>query len=284
MKKAELIALLIKIGVSKENAEKIAANTSDDSTEVFDIEALATDFKTNQIALLKNDPEIVESIQTKERAKQLDIFERKVKQTFGLTSEEIAGKKFEEIIALAKTKATVGTDKTTEELQLQIQNLTVENKRLMEEELPKVKGEVELHKKRFDIENKLSALIPSGEDKIRLPFDTVKKLVKMDIEEAYDVDLNDKGELLFKVKGTDLMAQNADKTKFLSGSDIINERLEHHKALVKSNAGNGGAGDGGNGGANGKVIDTGGGETKRNLPGLDKAKAHAESLKTAPNE
>lgn len=282
MKKADLIALLIKIGVSSENAQKIAANTADDSTETFDIEALSAEFKSNQINLLKNDPEIVEDLQKKERAKQLDIFERKIKQTFNLTSEEVKDKKFEEIIALAKTKATVGNDKTTEELQTQIQQLTIENKRLLEEELPKVKGEVENHKKRFDIENKLAALIPSGDDKIRIPFDTAKKLIKMDVEEAYDLDLNEKGELLFKVKGTDLMAQNADKTKFLTAGEIINDRLEYHKALVKSNAGNGGgAGDGGAGG--GRVIDTGG-EAKRSLPGLDKAKAHAESLKTAPTE
>lgn len=282
MKKADLIALLIKIGVTKENAEKIAATTPDDSTETFDIDALVTEFKSNQLNLLKNDPELVNEIQNKEKAKQLDMFERKIKQTFNLTSEEIKDKKFDEIISLAKSKANVGMDKTTEELQAQIQQLTIENKRLTEEEIPKVRGEVDLHKKKFDIENKLSSLIPSGEDKIRLPFDTVKKLVKMDIDEAYDVDLNDKGELVFKVKGSDLMAQNADKTKFLTADEIIMGRLEHHKALVKSNAGAGAGVGAGNGGGHGRVIDTGDG--KQLSPGLAKAQAHAATLKDAPKE
>ena len=280
MKKADLIALLIKIGVTKENAEKIAANTPEDSTETFEIDSLVSEFKANQLNLLKNDPDLVTEIQNKEKAKQLDIFERKLKQTFNLTSEEIKDKKFDEIISLAKSKANVGMDKTTEELQAQIQQLTIENKRLTEEEIPKVRGEVDLHKKRFDIENKLSSLIPSGDDKIRLPFDTVKKLVKMDIDEAYDVDLNDKGDLVFKVKGSDLMAQNADKTKFLTADEIIMGRLEHHKALVKSNAG---AGSGaGNGGVHGRVIDTGDGRPLS--PGLAKAQAHAATLKDAPKE
>lgn len=276
MKKADLIALLLKIGVTKENAEKIAANTPEDSTETFDIETIVSDFKANQLALLKNDPELVAEIQSKEKAKQLDMFERKIKQTFNLSAEEIKDKKFEEIIALAKSKASVSSDKTTEELQTQIQQLTLENKRLMEEELPNVRKEVDNHKKRFDINQKLRSLIPSGEDKIRLPFETVEKLVKMDVEEAYDLDLNDKGELIFKVKGTDLMAQNNDKTKFLTADEIINARLEHHKALVKSNAGAGGAGAGT--GGNRRVIEPGG-DGKRQAPGLTKAQEHIASLK-----
>lgn len=282
MKKADLIALLIKIGVTKENAEKIAASTPEDSTETFDIDTLVTEFKSNQLNLLKNDPELVNEIQNKEKAKQLDMFERKIKQTFNLTSEEIKDKKFDEIIALAKSKANTGMDKTTEELQAQIQQLTIENKRLTEEEIPKVRSEVDLHKKKFDIENKLSSLIPSGDDKIRLPFETVKKLVKMDIDEAYDVDLNDKGDLVFKVKGSDLMAQNADKTKFLTADEIIMGRLEHHKALVKSNAGAGSGAGAGNVGGQGRVIDTGDG--KPLPPGLQKAQAHAATLKDAPKE
>lgn len=274
MKKADLIALLLKIGVSKENAEKIAANTSDESTETFDIDALASEFKANQFALLKNDPDLVAEIQSKEKAKQLDMFERKIKQTFNLTAEEIKDKKFEEIIALAKTKASVSSDKTTEELQTQIQELTLENKRLLEEELPKVRSEVDSHKKKFDIGVKLRSLIPSGDDKIRFPFETVEKLVKMDIEDSYDLDLNDKGELIFKVKGTELMAQNADKTKFLTADEIINARLEHHKALVKSNAGAGGGAGAGSG--SGRVVET---EDKTVKPGLTKAQQHVENLK-----
>ena len=116
MKKSELIALLIKLGISKENAEKIASTKADDSTDEFDLEALMQEWKLNQIALMKNEPAIVDDIRAAELAKQRNLFEQRIKKVFGLTGDEIKDKNYDEIIVLAKEKATSKTDITTTQL------------------------------------------------------------------------------------------------------------------------------------------------------------------------
>lgn len=283
MKKADLIALLIGIGVSQVNATKIAAGTPDDftPTEAIDQAVLISEFKTNQIALLKNDATIVAEIQGAEKAKNFDQFERKMKQVFALTSEEIKDKKFDEIIAIAKAKIGTGADKTTTELQEQLLALENKVKDYEDVQIPKIKGEVAVEKKKFELGEKFKSAIPKtnekGEDILRMPFDTVHKLLKLDLEEAYDFDTDDKGAWVIKQKGTDLLAKSADGTKFLSMDEFVNGRLEHHKALVKSNAGGAGAGTGT--GKPAAVID--GADVKEKTAGQLKAEKNLEALKAS---
>lgn len=245
MKKSLLIALLVGLGIQKATAEKMAANTPEDggTIEQPEIDTLLTAWKAEQIALMENEPTLVQKIKDAEKARHFSEFERKIKQTFGLTAEEIKDKKFDEIIALAKQKASVTGDKTTEQLQTEILNLTNENKRLMEEEIPKVRKEVDDHKKKINIEQILAGKVPNSEDKLRIPYETALRLAKMDLFDKYDVDLDDKGEPVLKVKGSDLKPKSTDGTKFLTLDDAINESLAANKALKESNAG-GGAGAG----------------------------------------
>jgi hypothetical protein len=272
MKKSELIALLLKIGISKENAEKIASGTSEESTETIDTEELFQEWKTNQISLMKNEPSLVEEVRSAEMAKQRSIFEQKIKQIFALTGEEIKDKKLEEIISLAKEKATSKTDKTSAELQEQILQLTNENKRLIEEEIPKVKNEVTTYKKKFDIEQILMKKIPSDAEKLRIPFETASKLAIGDLHDSYDVDIDEKGSIVLLEKGKDLKAKSKDGTKFLSVDDVIAERLEAHKAIVKSNGA-----PAGQPGANVVVVEPVQGQVKTNA--MSKAEAHAAKIK-----
>lgn len=249
MKKATLIAALIGIGVTKVNAEKMASLTPDDGTDAFtpdEVTAFTTDFKGIQKDLLKNDSEFVSAIQSAEKAKNFDQFERKMKQTFGLTTEEIKDKKFDEIIAIAKTKIGTG-DKDTVKLQADLLEMENKYKELQDVEIPKIRAEVDQKKKAIDLDIKFRGAIPqkdeTGADKLRMPFDTVHKLLSLDRDELYDVSTDDKGEWVIKQKGTDLLAKSADGTKFLTMDEFVNGRLEHHKALVKSNGGNGGGDD-----------------------------------------
>jgi len=276
MKKAELIALLLRIGISKENAEKIATAKADDSADVFDLETLITDWKANQISLMKNEPQIVDEIRAAELAKQRNLFEQKIKQVFGLTGEELKDKKYDEIILLAKEKASNKSDKTGAELQDQILALTNENKRLLEEEIPKIKNETTLHKKKFDINQALMKKIPMGDDKLRIPFETASKLALSDLNELYDIDMDEQGAVILLEKGKELKAKSKDGTKFLTADEIINERLEFHKALVKSNSGGAGAGAAGAGAA---TVVVEGDKTKIVSPALSKAEQHTAAMK-----
>lgn len=236
MKKAEFIAFLIAIGIPKAKAEQMAGGVADDfaPAEVIDSAVLLEEWKAQQVALMKNDATIVEEIQKAERAKNLDQIERKIKQTFGLAPEEMKDKKFDEILVIAKSKVSTG-DKTTVELQQHLLEAENEVKRLNEVEIPKIKSETESHKKNFDKANKLKSLIPSDPEKLRLPFETAERLIRLDIEEQYDTDINDKGEWVIKQKGTDLLAKTQDGSKFITMDELVTSRLEHHKAIVKSN-------------------------------------------------
>jgi hypothetical protein len=268
-----LIALLLKIGISKENAEKISSATAEESTETIDAEALIQEWKSNQISLMKNEPSIVEDVRSAEMAKQRSIYEQKMKQIFGLTGEEIKDKKLEEIILIAKEKSVSKIDKTSAELQEQILQLTNENKRLIEEEIPKVKNEVSSYKKKFDIEQTLMKKIPSDAEKLRIPFETASKLAIGDLHDLYDVDIDEKGSIVLLEKGKDLKAKSKDGTKFLSVDEVISERLEAHKAIVKSN-GTPGAGTG-----NGQVVVVDTPKGVVNTTAMSKAEAHIAKMK-----
>jgi len=275
MKKADLIALLIKIGVTKENAEKIASQTPEDSTEVIEVDPIITAWKEGQIALMRNEPTIVDEIRAAETGRQRNMFEQKIKQIFGLTGEEIKDKKFDEIITLAKERASSKTDKTANELQDQILVLTNENKRLLEEEIPKIKNETVVHKKRFDINQALMKKIPMGDDKLRIPFETASKLALSDLNDLYDIDMDEQGSIVLLEKGKELKAKSKDGSKFLTADEVINERLEFHQALVKSNAGTPPATPGA-----GKTI-VEGADQKVHSVALNKAQQHAANMKAA---
>jgi hypothetical protein len=276
MKKADLIALLIKVGIKKENAEKIAQATAEESTETIDVDILMTEWKENQIALMRNEPAIVDDIRASELAKQRNLFEQKIKQVFGLTGEEIKDKKYDEIISLAKEKASSKTDRTATELQDQILLLTNENKRLLEEEIPKIKNETTLHKKKFDINQALMKKIPMGDDKLRIPFETASKLALSDLNEFYDIDMDENGSVVLLEKGKELKAKSKDGTKFLTADEVINERLEFHKALVKSNSGGASTGNTSTGSA---TVVVEGAKSTVVTPALSKAEQHAATMK-----
>lgn len=279
MKKATLIALLVSIGVSKANADKIAANTPDDGTDALtepEITTLVNEWKEQQKALIKNDSSVVDEIRNAEKAKNLEQVERKLKQTFGLTASDVEGKKWDEIIVLAKSKAGDGKTSDSKDLQEKILALENEKKNLLEVEIPAAKEAAANHIKKFETERKFLSSIPTkdkeGKDMLRLPVDTVTRLLKMDMDEKYDVSLDDKGEWVIKEKGTEFLAKSADKTKFLTMDDFIATGLEKHGAIVKSN-----------GKPNEKKtekITPEGGDAKPVSPALKKAQAHEEALKS----
>lgn len=239
MKKATLIKLLIALGISKANAEQIASTAPDDGNDVIDETAqtaLLDEWKASQVELFKNDKKLVDEIRSSEAGKQKDIFERKLKQTFGLTPEDIKDKTTEEIIAIAKTKSSTAP---ADIKKLEEENLSLTNqiKALNEVEIPKIRGEVAQKQKAIDIERYLKTLIPTNPEDLRLPAETAFRLVNMDISERFDVDFDDKGKAIFKQKGSDLRAKTEDGSKFIEAEDFFKERLEHHGAIKKSNGG-----------------------------------------------
>lgn len=236
MKKSELIKFLLSLGFVQADAERLAANTAEDGTSSIDAaaaETIAQSFKDKQKQIYENDPELIGKIQSAEKGKQLDIITRKLKSTFGLPPELIKDKSVEEIIALAKTEATKGYDKTTQDMQSEIFAANAKLKEYEENIIPTIKSEVDKHKKTFTMQQKLTKML--AEQKLRVPMDVAFPAVENFLNSQFDLDIDDKGEVQIFTKGTKLSPQKADKTGLLSINDIVSEQLNKYQLVEKSN-------------------------------------------------
>lgn len=281
MKKSELIKLLLGIGVTQANADKIAANTPDEGTSIdqTEIDTIVSDFKANQLALHENEPAIIKKIEVATAARERDTFQRKLRQTFGLEIDAFKDKNVEESIKITHEKVSANSNKTVEQLQNELIEKVNRIKELQDTEIPLIRGEVEKHKKQFNVNDKLTKLVSSFS--LRNPLEDVMASVQAHLGNAYDVDIDDKGEIIVKVKGSDLQPKNADGTKLLTAKEIVQAKLEAGQFLKQSNADEEAA----------KAAEL---LRVRNLsapdkdtdltkfPGYEKAKANLESLKIKP--
>lgn len=232
--KEKLLKLLLAIGISKANAE-LMIDEEADPTKVDDA-VILSEFKAHQLSLHENDPSIIKKIEGTQFAKVRDEVERKLKQSFGLTREEILDKTTDEIIKIAKAKANATTDKTVTELQQEILDKNNELKAIRETEIPAIKSQVENEKKQFKISDILTKKVSSYS--LRNPLEYVTASVGAD-DPLYDKDLDENGELVYYLKGSKLLPKNADGTKFLNSDDIIKSKLQVAKFLVESGADDG---------------------------------------------
>lgn len=244
MKKSAMIAFLVALGFTKANAEKLAANNTDEGTsmEQKDIDALVLNYKDNQKELLKNDSEFISTIEAAEKGKNFDIITRELKSIFGLDAAELKDDKgnkreLKDVIKVAKDKLTKGLDKTTGDLQNELLQLNAKIKDYEDNVIPNTKKEVEEHKKNFNITNKLRDLV--SKNKLTVPFEPVFTSLNAAIADGYKIDVDDKGELILFNKIDNTKATNKDKTGFLSVSDFINGKLTDWNFIEKSNAGKG---------------------------------------------
>lgn len=241
----------------------------------FDVDATALSIREANIKLLKNDAEFISTIQKAEKGRNLTDFERNIKKTFGLTAEEVKDKTAEEIISLAKEKITTGQDKNLTELQAETIELKNKIVALETIEIPKIKGEVEGHKKDFNVENALTKKLAGRT--LRNPISVVLSQLKSEFGPKYKIDADESGNITITNKETGLEIKNADGTKLLTSDEIIEESLTRNKFLEESGA-PGSNPDLPKPDAKKKVE----GEAKKSevfAPGLSVAEAHLANLK-----
>lgn len=225
--------LLLALGTSQETID--ALTVENPTVNVDDVSKV---IKENQIRLIKNDPQFIQDIQSAERGKNMDIFERSLKKTFGLSAEDTKDKKIEELVVVAKEKVSVGADKTLNDLQRENVELKGKVNEYEATIIPKIKGEVEAHKKQFNINNTLTKKL--AEMKLRNPVDVVIAAIEREFGANYTVDLDEKGNITIKDKATGLEVKNAAGDKILTTDDIINDVLTKNKFLEESGADNSG--------------------------------------------
>lgn len=198
----------------------------------MDVDASVLAIREANMKLLKNDADFLATIQKAEKGKNLDEFERFIKKTFGLTKEEIKDKTVDEIITIAKEKATAGQDKTLADLQKENVDLKNEVQNLKDVEIPAIRGEVDTHKKKFNVNNAITKRL--AELKLRNPIEVVLAQLELEFGKKYDLDVDDKGVLKIVDKATKLEVRNADGTKLLTADEIITDTLSTYKFLEES--------------------------------------------------
>jgi len=188
----------------------------------------------HQKKLLRNDADFVGEIKSAEKGRILSLNEQLVKKTFGLSAEETKDKNFAEIVALGQAKLMSKSGATTEELQKELVAANSRIKDFEENEIPKIRGEVESHKKKINVNFKLAELIGGYDFSVAKP--AAQSAFMAHVDAKFDLTEDDKGEIVVKVKGSDLSPKNADGTKILGIKDIAQSTFEEWGFLKKSNA------------------------------------------------
>lgn len=230
---SKLDAFLKGLGVPAATVTALKKADEDKDSDL-DTAPLIEDFKTAQRKLLENDPEIVSEIARKEQGKILDMVTKKIRVGFNLDSASIKDKKIDEVISMAVDASAKNSDKDLKTVQEENTKLAAQIKKYEDEDIPAIKADVEKQKKTFLINQKLQKKIPVAD--LRVPIETVDLVLNNQLLGAYDLDMDDKGEVLIFNKGTRLQAQSADKSKLLTLDDVVGETLKKNKFIKESNA------------------------------------------------
>jgi ribonuclease P protein component len=222
------------IGVTSKVIAELEKADKDDKSDL-DVKPFVEEFQSHQKKLFENDPDLESTIAKKEQGKMLNLIEREIKKAFNLSAEQIKDKDWKEIVVIAKETAAKNSDKTLQELQTENTELAAKVKKFEEEDIPKIKSEVEIEKKQFHIDNKLRKFIPKEED-LRVPSETVDLVINKLLKEGYDLDIDDSGELQVFVKGKRTVPKSEDGTKLLGAKDIFDSMLKKNKFVKESNA------------------------------------------------
>lgn len=266
-----LETFLKKIGVKTDTIAKLS------SEEELNVEDFVKSYKESLREVYANDPDFIQPIKDEIRGSELSKIEHKVKKTFGLTSEEIKDKKFDEIIAFASEKSRSIGSSTTDELQKKLVELANENKRLLEEVIPSKENEAKETIKNFRKDTTLRSIL-SSKPLIVNP-DVVLPAIQSHLNANYSIDLGDDGSFVVKTKNG-LNPLNEDGTKVVGFEDILDSQLKSLGVLKQSNAGSGSsAGLPGTGERRSIFEKKEGDSPKFNLPGMKVAEANAEKMK-----
>lgn len=256
-----------KIGVKSDVISKLM---SDEEQNVDDfVSSYKSDFKS----VVQNDPEFIQPIKDEIRGSELSKIEHKVKKTFGLSSEEVKDKKFDEIIAAAYEKSKSTYAASSDEVQQKMIELARENKRLMEEVIPAKEREAYESIKGYKKETVMKSMLANKKDLLVKP--EIAYLTIQDyLTKNFEVDIDDSNKFVLKTKNG-LNPLNEDGTKTMSFEDIVEKKLMDEGLIRQSN------GDGSNSSGNRKMstLNKVQDEPKFNLPGLKKAQENVEQMK-----
>jgi len=262
-----LESFLKKIGVKTDLIAKLS------SDEDINIDEIVKGYKDNLKEVYINDPDFIGPIRDEIKGTELGKIEHKIKKTFGLSSEEIKDKKFDEIISLASEKTKSLGVASSEDLQRKMVELANENKRLLEEVIPSKENEAKETIKNYKKSTSLRTIL-SNKPLIVSP-EVVIPAIETSLSKNYNIDIDEEGRFIVKTKDG-LNPLSEDGTKVVGFEEILEGQLKSLGVLKQSNAVNG------NSTAPDKKVlfnKSEGEGPKFNLPGMKAALENAEKMK-----
>jgi hypothetical protein len=275
MKKVQ--ELLKKIGLSDQHINTILKEDAD-----FDVDEVAGEVTQNIQQALENDDAFISKLKGNWQGEVLSSKERYlVKASKGLlTQAELEGlpkqDRFNKVVDLLVEKmgATApngDADKEIQRLRGELQQRDEAIRTLKEVELPGALNKATEVEAGFQIRNFIAKAASANNRKTVLPLEKTIELLYGDAKEQYDLKWNSANkQVTVYQKGKDLLAYgDKDKSKPLGIDDIIPSIGEAQGYFVKNNTA-----DAGTTNVVAKSVDVK--KAKYTLPGLDKARKHAE--------
>lgn len=232
MTKAQNIKFLMDLGITEDRAKKMSIGIPESGVEEFsnteleevlisavdhqrDLYTNSDDYKTN-VKKIKNDT--VGEIYKKAQKKIISLS--------SLTPEEVKDKDYEEIVDLAWTKMSKKGTVSEEELQKELNIVSLKLKTLEEEEIPKIRSEVDNEKKNFKIDNALLSMLTGLKVRKGSEAEDMILLIKTKATRAgYSIGLDEKGAI--EIKNEDGSKINTeDKKAFMQPKDLITKFLD----------------------------------------------------------
>jgi hypothetical protein len=263
---------LKKIGVPSDAINKL--NTEADDVNIEDI---AAEYQIIQRDVLKNNPDFIGTIRDEIKGTELSKIEHKIKKTFGLSSDDVKDKKFDEIIGVAFEKTTRSAGAGAEELQNRLIDLTNENKRLVDEIIPAKENEAKQAIKTFKRESFIQSAITKRS--LIVSAAVVNPAVRSYLDANFNMDVDDNGEIIVKTKNN-LNPLNNDGTKIVTFDEILDGHLNELGVVKQSNGGQTPPNKQPNGAPQTPPSGNGAEPPKYQLAGMAKAQANAVSLQS----
>lgn len=240
MTKAQNIKFLMDLGIPEAQAKKMSIGIPDSGVDELpgaELEEALTSAVTHQRELYTNGDDYKTNLKKVKNDAAAEVFKKAQKRIMtvaGLSAEDVKDLDYDAIVELAWTKVAKKGSKSEEELQAALNEATGRLKTLEEEEIPKIKGEVENEKKNFKIENALLAMITTSKIRKGVDVDDMVLLIRNKAKKSgYIIDIDDKGNItMTNEDGSKINTE--DKKNFMQPKDIVTKFLDPY--LEKSGA------------------------------------------------
>lgn len=213
-------------------AEKESLESSDKKT----VDNLVNEAKKNLTNIIMADPSTAEDMRKQGYGRAKNEDEILVKKVFGLTQEEMTGKKFDELLSLAHSKME---EKVTQDKKTILEEnirLVNELKTIQEEVIPSIKSEVQSTIKNYENDQWLIANLSNAEKrKILGKPDAILPSIKVQLDQMNLIIKENKDGIKEIVhKETNLQLRADDGSKLLNNDEVLDKILDKSGLLEKS--------------------------------------------------